>query len=80
MAELRQTLAAGGYDVTKNNKRVQVVTRRLIDNVTLVQTRNASLRLSNKVKSLCSFHLVSCKYTGMGQKTHIRADNCCRVT
>ncbi|XP_023282222.1 histone H1-like [Seriola lalandi dorsalis] len=51
MAELKQTLAAGGYDVTKNNRRVNVVTKRLVNNVTLVRTtRNASLRLNTKKK------------------------------
>lgn len=50
MAELKQTLAAGGYDVTKNSRQVNVVTNRLI-NKTLVQTtRNVSFRLNNKVK------------------------------
>lgn len=51
MAELKQTLATGGYDVTKNNRKVNVVTKRLVNNETLVQTtRNASFRLNNKVK------------------------------
>ncbi|XP_071326897.1 histone H1.1-like [Trachinotus anak] len=52
MAELKQTLAAGGYDVTKNNRRVTVATKRLVNNVTLVRTtRNASLRINNKKKT-----------------------------
>lgn len=51
MAELKQTLAAGGYDVTKNNKQVNVVTKRLVNNETLVRTtRNATFILNNKVK------------------------------
>lgn len=51
MAELKQTLAAGGYYVTKNNRRVNVVTKRLVNNETLVRTtRNASFRLNNTVK------------------------------
>ncbi|KAM6994224.1 histone H1.01-like [Tautogolabrus adspersus] len=51
MAELKHTLAAGGYDVTKNNKKVNVVTKRLVNNETLVRTtRNASFRLNSKVK------------------------------
>ncbi|XP_042278949.1 histone H1.1-like isoform X2 [Thunnus maccoyii] len=50
MAELKQTLAAGGYNVTKNNRQVNVVTKRLVNNETLVRTtRNASfIRLNNK--------------------------------
>ncbi|XP_039973536.1 histone H1-like [Xiphias gladius] len=52
MAELKQTLAAGGYDVTKNNGRVNVVTRRLVNNETIVQTtRNASFRLNRRMKA-----------------------------
>ncbi|XP_029307044.1 histone H1-like [Cottoperca gobio] len=46
MAELKQTLAAGGYNVTKKNK---PVTPRLVNDETLVRmTRNATLRLNNK--------------------------------
>uniref|UniRef100_A0A3Q2QP66 H15 domain-containing protein n=1 Tax=Fundulus heteroclitus TaxID=8078 RepID=A0A3Q2QP66_FUNHE len=51
MAELKQTLAAQGYDVAKNNRRVKVVTERLVKDETLERTtRNTSFRLSNKVK------------------------------
>ncbi|KAE8288947.1 Histone H1.1 H1 VAR.3 Histone H1a [Larimichthys crocea] len=50
MAELKQTLAAEGYDVSKNSKQVNMVTKRLVNNETLVRTRrHASLRLNNKV-------------------------------
>nr|XP_029137437.1 histone H1.01-like [Labrus bergylta] len=49
MAELKHTLAAGGYDVTKNNKKVNVVTKRLVNNDKIVRTtRNASFRLNSK--------------------------------
>ncbi|XP_059194315.1 histone H1-like [Centropristis striata] len=49
MAELKQALAAGGYNITKNNRRVNVVTQRLVDDETLVRTRrNVSFRLNNK--------------------------------
>ncbi|XP_047455138.1 histone H1-like isoform X1 [Mugil cephalus] len=49
MAELKQTLAAGGYDVSKNNKRVNVVTNRLVNNETLVRTtRSTTYKLNNK--------------------------------
>ncbi|GAA6220525.1 histone H1.1-like [Lates japonicus] len=52
MAELKQTLAAGGYDVTRNNKRVNVVTKRLVNNETLVRTtRNTVFRLNSKKKT-----------------------------
>ncbi|TMS10485.1 Histone H1.5 [Larimichthys crocea] len=48
--ELKQTLAAEGYDVSKNSKQVNMVTKRLVNNETLVRTRrHASLRLNNKV-------------------------------
>ncbi|CAK6966202.1 histone H1-like [Scomber scombrus] len=49
MAELKQTLAAGGYNVTKNNRRVNVATKRLVNNETLVRTtRNATFSINNK--------------------------------
>ncbi|XP_003450682.1 histone H1 [Oreochromis niloticus] len=49
MAELKQMLAAGGYDVAKNNRRVNIETKRLVNNETLVRTtRNASFRLNHK--------------------------------
>lgn len=51
MADLKNTLATEGYNVTKNNKQVNVVTNRLINNESLVRTtRNTSFRLPNKVK------------------------------
>uniref|UniRef100_A0A3B4HAT0 H15 domain-containing protein n=1 Tax=Pundamilia nyererei TaxID=303518 RepID=A0A3B4HAT0_9CICH len=61
MAELKQMLAAGGYDVAKNNRRVNIETKRLVNNETLVRTtRNASFRLNHKVISTkCS--TVACK-------------------
>ncbi|XP_075322621.1 uncharacterized protein LOC142380595 [Odontesthes bonariensis] len=50
MAELKQTLATEGYDVTKNNRQVNVVTKRLVNSETFVRTtRNASFRLNNKL-------------------------------
>lgn len=53
MAELKQMLAAGGYDVAKNNRRVNIETKRLVNNETLVRTtRNASFRLNHKVMHL----------------------------
>ncbi|KAL7393399.1 hypothetical protein ABVT39_010272 [Epinephelus coioides] len=49
MAELKQALAAGGYDVTKNNRRVNAVTQRLVNNDTLIRTtRSVTFRLNNK--------------------------------
>uniref|UniRef100_A0A3B3YSK2 H15 domain-containing protein n=1 Tax=Poecilia mexicana TaxID=48701 RepID=A0A3B3YSK2_9TELE len=52
MDELKETLAAEGYDVAKNNRQVKVVTEQLVNNKTLVRTtRNTSLRLNNKVKT-----------------------------
>uniref|UniRef100_A0A3B3TUR4 H15 domain-containing protein n=1 Tax=Poecilia latipinna TaxID=48699 RepID=A0A3B3TUR4_9TELE len=49
MDELKETLAAEGYDVAKNNRQVKVVTEQLVNNKTLVRTtRNTSLRLNNK--------------------------------
>ncbi|XP_008296406.1 histone H1-like [Stegastes partitus] len=49
MAELKQTLAAGGYDVSKNGRRLNVETKRLVNNETLVRTtRNTTFRLNNK--------------------------------
>ncbi|XP_027868143.1 histone H1.3-like [Xiphophorus couchianus] len=50
MDELKETLAAEGYDVAKNNRQVKVVTEQLVNNKTLVRTtRNTSLRLNKKV-------------------------------
>ncbi|XP_078108781.1 uncharacterized protein LOC144519497 [Sander vitreus] len=49
MAELKQTLAAGGYNVTKNNRRVNVATQRLVNNDKLLRTtRNVTFRLNNE--------------------------------
>ncbi|XP_014901608.1 histone H1-like [Poecilia latipinna] len=49
MDELKETLAAEGYDVAKNNRQVKVVTEQLVNNKTLVRTtRNTSLRLNKK--------------------------------
>uniref|UniRef100_A0A3P8STQ8 H15 domain-containing protein n=1 Tax=Amphiprion percula TaxID=161767 RepID=A0A3P8STQ8_AMPPE len=49
MAELKQTLTGGGYDVSKNGRRVTVETKRLVNNETLVRTtRNTMFRLNNK--------------------------------
>ncbi|XP_054903692.1 histone H1-like [Poeciliopsis prolifica] len=49
MDELKETLAAEGYDVAKNNRQVKVVTEQLVNNKTLVRTtRNTSLKLNNK--------------------------------
>lgn len=64
MAELKQTLAAEGYDVAKNNRQVNMVTERLVNDEMLVRTtRNTSVRLSNKVKTqVCFFHLVTCSF------------------
>uniref|UniRef100_A0A667YLI3 H15 domain-containing protein n=1 Tax=Myripristis murdjan TaxID=586833 RepID=A0A667YLI3_9TELE len=58
MAELKQVLAAEGYDVSKNNSRVNLVTKGLVKKETLVQTRgtgaSASFKLSKKVETLKS--------------------------
>uniref|UniRef100_A0A7N6B0F9 H15 domain-containing protein n=1 Tax=Anabas testudineus TaxID=64144 RepID=A0A7N6B0F9_ANATE len=52
MSELKQTLSAAGYNVTKDNRRVNVVTKRLVHNETLVRTtRSAMFRRNNKVKT-----------------------------
>ncbi|CAG6015130.1 unnamed protein product [Menidia menidia] len=49
MAELKQTLATEGYDVAKNNRQVNVVTKRLTNNETLVRTtRSTTFRLNDK--------------------------------
>lgn len=51
MADLKNTLATEGYNVTRNNKQVNVVTKRLITNETPVRTtRKVSFKLHNKVK------------------------------
>lgn len=50
MAQLKQTLAAEGYDVTKSNRQVKAATLRLVKRETFVRTtRSASLRLNKKV-------------------------------
>ncbi|XP_042365624.1 histone H1B-like [Plectropomus leopardus] len=49
MAELKQMLAARGYDVPKNNKRVAMATQRLINSDTLtLTTRSATYKLNPK--------------------------------
>nr|XP_046255217.1 histone H1-like [Scatophagus argus] len=49
MADLKKMLAAGGYDITKNNRQVEVVTKTLLNSETLVRTtKNASFMLSSK--------------------------------
>ena len=50
MAELKQTLAAAGYNVTKNSRQVNLVTKRPVTNETFRITRSVSRRLNNKVK------------------------------
>uniref|UniRef100_A0A3B3DGE2 H15 domain-containing protein n=1 Tax=Oryzias melastigma TaxID=30732 RepID=A0A3B3DGE2_ORYME len=50
MAQLKQTLAAEGYDVTKSNRQVKATTIRLVKRETFVRTtRSASLRLNKKI-------------------------------
>lgn len=50
MSELRQTLAAGGYSVTKNNRKLSVLTKRLVHNQTVERTtRSATFSLNKKV-------------------------------
>ncbi|KAK5613041.1 hypothetical protein CRENBAI_002818 [Crenichthys baileyi] len=49
MTELKQTLAAEGYNVAKKNRQVNMVTEQLVNNETLVRTtRNTSFKLNNK--------------------------------
>ncbi|MEQ2220943.1 hypothetical protein ILYODFUR_010726 [Ilyodon furcidens] len=49
MTELKQTLAAEGYNVAKKNRQINTVTERLVNNETLVRTtRNTSFKLNNK--------------------------------
>ncbi|XP_078143378.1 uncharacterized protein LOC144541937 [Centroberyx gerrardi] len=52
MAELKQALAAGGYDITKNSRRVNLATKGLVRKETLVQTRgtgaSGSFKLNKK--------------------------------
>ncbi|NXL18297.1 H110 protein, partial [Setophaga kirtlandii] len=52
LAALKKALAAGGYDVEKNNSRIKLVLKSLVSKVTLVQTRgtgaSGSFRLSKK--------------------------------
>ncbi|NXE96241.1 H110 protein, partial [Menura novaehollandiae] len=52
LAALKKTLAAGGYDVEKNNSRVKLALKSLVTKGTLVQTRgigaSGSFRLSKK--------------------------------
>lgn len=56
MAQLKQKLAAEGYDVTKNNRQVKAATKRLVNNEAFVRTtRSASLRLNKKVILFCRF-------------------------
>uniref|UniRef100_A0A3P9HSL3 Kell metallo-endopeptidase (Kell blood group) n=1 Tax=Oryzias latipes TaxID=8090 RepID=A0A3P9HSL3_ORYLA len=54
MAQLKQKLAAEGYDVTKNNRQVKAATKRLVNNEAFVRTtRSASLRLNKKQGRCC---------------------------
>uniref|UniRef100_A0A3Q1FVS8 H15 domain-containing protein n=1 Tax=Acanthochromis polyacanthus TaxID=80966 RepID=A0A3Q1FVS8_9TELE len=62
MVELKQALAGGGYDVFKYSRRVNVETKRLVNNETLVMTtRNTTFRLNNKVKQSSSVTLTVVK-------------------
>ncbi|XP_032374669.1 histone H1 isoform X6 [Etheostoma spectabile] len=66
MAELKQTLAAGGYNVTKNNRRVNVATQRLINNDKLVRTtRNVTFRLNNEKNQKQTSSVVSPQLKGV---------------
>ncbi|XP_036440550.1 histone H1-like [Colossoma macropomum] len=50
MQELKQALAAGGYDVTKNNARVNLAMRGLVRKETIVQTAGQDSFKINKKK------------------------------
>ncbi|XP_041843436.1 uncharacterized protein LOC121641398 [Melanotaenia boesemani] len=67
MAELKQMLVAEGCDVNKN-KQVNVVTKRLVNDETLVRTtRSASSRLNNKIKQNTTAHKI-CKGAEWSQR------------
>lgn len=54
MEELKQALAAGGYDVTKNNARVNLAMKGLVKKETIVQTAGQGISgsfIMNKVKN-----------------------------
>ncbi|XP_045075555.1 histone H1-like [Coregonus clupeaformis] len=52
LAALKKTLAAGGYDVEKNNSRVKIAVKSLVTKGTLVQTKgtraSGSFKLNKK--------------------------------
>ncbi|XP_031155458.1 histone H1-like isoform X2 [Sander lucioperca] len=70
MEELKQTLAAGGYNVTKNNRRVNVVTQRLVNNDKLVRTtRNVTFRLNNEKNQVRTSSVKSPRLKGVLKKS-----------
>ena len=60
MVELKQALVAGGYDVSKNNTRVNLAVKGLVRKETLVQTTgtgaSGSFKLNKKVETKCFFN------------------------
>uniref|UniRef100_A0A667YAT9 H15 domain-containing protein n=1 Tax=Myripristis murdjan TaxID=586833 RepID=A0A667YAT9_9TELE len=76
MAELKQVLAAEGYDVSKNNSRVNLVTKGLVKKETLVQTRgtgaSASFKLSKKVESCSPKQATNTRKLGSKSRTSPR--------
>ncbi|XP_047212599.1 histone H1.1-like [Girardinichthys multiradiatus] len=48
MTELKQTLAAEGYNVAKKNRQINTVTERLVNETLVRTTRNTSFKLNNK--------------------------------
>ncbi|XP_020330744.1 histone H1.5-like [Oncorhynchus kisutch] len=52
MVDLKHALAAGGYDVTKNNTRVNLAVKGLVRKETLVQTTGFGASGSFKLKKL----------------------------
>lgn len=52
MVDLKHALAAGGYDVTKNNTRVNLAVKGLVRKETLVQTTGAGASGSFKLNKV----------------------------
>ncbi|TDH11686.1 hypothetical protein EPR50_G00063180 [Perca flavescens] len=74
MAELKQTLAAGGYNVTKNNRRVNAATQRLVNNDKLVRTtRNVTFRLNNEKKQGRTSSVISPQLKGVLKKSKTKS-------
>uniref|UniRef100_A0AAY4C364 Histone H1 n=1 Tax=Denticeps clupeoides TaxID=299321 RepID=A0AAY4C364_9TELE len=65
LAALKKALAAGGYDVEKNNSRVKVAIKSLVTKGTLVQTKGTGASGSFKLNKNQRGQMCECKEAGL---------------